>query len=367
MPRKLVLKIIALKLDSYHLPFRVPWRTSHGTMKSRQGIILQLKTDSGLYGLGDCAPLEEMGTESQALAKQHCQQLCHLIKSKKPDLEDVIALIKKFPPATAMAVETAVMDIRSQQHQLPLCNYLNPKAKKSSKVNINLGCIDDHLNLRVENAVKKGFDTVKIKLGTQSVEDETWLLEKLFHQYNETKIKYRLDANQAWNLKQAEKFVNSLNHFGAEKIDYLEEPLSSPSLNQLETIQTQADFALAIDESLKRFSSDQIIENKIIRQVVLKPALIGGCTKTLDLYQKFQAADIHTTITSLLESAVGIAANLQLACAIDNNISHGLLSGDFFKHDLCEPPQRHQQYLNIMNQPGLGIEYKNLEFRHASL
>ncbi len=52
------------RLIPYSLPLRHAWRTNRGTLRQRDGWIVQLTTDTGLLGHGDCAPLPEAGTET---------------------------------------------------------------------------------------------------------------------------------------------------------------------------------------------------------------------------------------------------------------------------------------------------------------
>ncbi len=57
------MKIVAVHCYSYRLPFRVPFTTAHGEMTVREGIIVELTTESGLSGIGEIAPLPAFGDE----------------------------------------------------------------------------------------------------------------------------------------------------------------------------------------------------------------------------------------------------------------------------------------------------------------
>lgn len=360
------MKFLHLIQQPYKLPFRTPWHTSRGSLHYRHGFIIQLQAKNGLCGLGDCAPMPEMGTENLQEAMQQCQKLSALIASEKLDFYQTLAITKELSPAISMAVETALLDIQSQQQQLPLHKLFNPTANNSCKVNINLGCIDENLLNKCERAIQKGFKTLKIKMGVASPIYEIEKLEQLFDKYRNQNIKWRLDANQAWNREQALEIIRALNGFANNSIEYLEEPLQTPTLSQLANIQEQTNFPLAIDESIKHFNLDKIIQTKVLKHIILKATLIGGLSKTYDIYEKLNDANIKTTLTSLLESAVGIHANLHLACAVDNNISHGLLSGEYFQYDLYTSPRLNKQQMYTEPRKGLGITANNLEFNHVS-
>ena len=60
--------------------------------------------------------------------------------------------------------------------------------------------------------------------------------------------------------------------------------------------------------------------------VVLKPAFLGGVVATRDLIKAASAEGLHCIVTHALESAVGRAAAIHLACALPDAPVCGLAS-----------------------------------------
>jgi L-alanine-DL-glutamate epimerase-like enolase superfamily enzyme len=58
--------------------------------------------------------------------------------------------------------------------------------------------------------------------------------------------------------------------------------------------------------------------------VVLKPALIGGLRRTLDLARTVAAAGKTPIVSHLLDGPVALAAYAELACAIGGPLAHGV-------------------------------------------
>lgn|GEM_PF-2635809 len=355
------MKIIALIKIPYTLPFKTPWLTAKGNLTRRQGFILQLKSNSGFIGLGDCAPIPEMGTETLSQAKQQIDQLIDEIKKNNPNILALLSYLKKLKPAFAMALESAIFDVQSQQQEIPLAQFINPHSTAACYINANIGSLDKQINNRAKLVIEQGYHRIKIKIAVKPPKDEICLLEQLFDEFRNSPIKWRLDANQGWNMTQAKIIIQSLNQISSGNIDYLEEPISNPQLSQLNTLQDMAYFPLAIDESFCQADIRKIMQSGRIKHIVLKAASQGGISQLMNIYHRLQTADIQTTITSMLESSIGIMANLHLACAINNNVCHGLATSHYFKNNLGNTPiiKGNQMFLN--STPGLGATLKENE------
>jgi len=350
------LKIIQLSSHPYALSFKDTWQTARLKLNHRQGFIIRLSANNKLQGWGDCSPMPEMGTETLSQAqKQFTQLLPTLENSTIDEFHHTLSHISDNCPALAMALETALLDIQSQEQGITLANFLNPNASDGTRVNANIGALDEHSLDKAKLAIQQGFQTLKIKLAVYPLQTELAKLEQLFDSAKDQKIKWRLDANQGWNMSQAKTFILGLNNLSPECIDYFEEPILTTELKHLVALQKHAQFPLAIDESLQTFGIKKIIHSGMIRQVILKAGCIGGISKLLTIHRQFQGARIETTITSLLESAIGIQANLNLVCSINNGGAHGLATSDWFSQDLSTPPLVKQGKMFLSHEPGLGI------------
>src|SRR6266513_3024555 len=60
------MRIDAVEVVPYSLPFREPYVTSRGTLERREMVLLRLRTDEGIEGLGEAVPLSLRGGTSLA-------------------------------------------------------------------------------------------------------------------------------------------------------------------------------------------------------------------------------------------------------------------------------------------------------------
>jgi o-succinylbenzoate synthase len=347
-----------MRIDSsvaipYRLPLRSPWQSSRGQLRERRGWLISLETGSDLVGYGDCAPLPEAGTESQAESQVWLSRRLPALSGASP--AEALALLPSETrcPAARCGLETALLALISQANHQPLRQWLEPSASNRVRVNAAIGAAGPRMVVNARGALDNGFRTLKIKVGTGPMEQELKQLETLARQLPKG-TQLRLDANQAWNLDQAHRFVEGV---AALPIESLEEPLRHPDCTALRTLQRQVPFDIALDESLSELDLAQITATRAVRRVVLKPTARGGILPALKIASQARTTGIISVVTSCLESAAGIWAAAQLAAAIDvhSGQEHGLATSGWLLQDLGAPPPLKRGLIELPDQPGLGF------------
>jgi o-succinylbenzoate synthase len=341
-----------LRIQPYCLPLRQTWRSASGSFSVRRGFLVTVADGDGRRGYGDCAPLA--GTEDEATA----EDWLHGQKTALAGLRPAAALNRlpapeHCPPAARCGLETALLDLISRQHQLPLCRWLEANASASVKVNVNLGRLDRETGTRL--AAASGFSVVKLKVGLLPVAQDIANLYKLADALPKG-IGLRLDANQAWNQAQARSFIAATARL---PVECLEEPLHDPDLQELEQLQKLAPFPLALDESLTQLSRADILSQKPVARLVLKPMLLGGLQPALTLGQKAQRAGLESLVTTTVDSAIGSWAAVHLAAALNagrHDPSHGLATSDWLSQDIAPPPAVRDGRIIMGENAGLGIQ-----------
>jgi len=340
-----------VRIQPYCLPLRQAWCSASGSFDVRRGFLVTVEDVAGRQGYGDCAPLA--GTENEAPAKGWLSKQ----KTALAGLQTDAALNKlpapdHCPPAARCGLETALLDLISRQHQLPLYRWLEPNASASVKVNVNLGSLDTETNTRL--AAAAGFSVVKLKVGLLPVSQDIDNLQKLADALPDG-ISLRLDANQAWNKAQARSFIAGIANL---PVECLEEPLHDPGLKELEQLQKLAPFPLALDESLTQLPQADILSQKPVTRLVLKPMLLGGLQIALTLGQKAHRAGLESLVTTTVDSAVGCWAAVHLAAALNpgsHDMSHGLATSSWLSRDIAPPPAIRDGRIILGENTGLGI------------
>jgi O-succinylbenzoate synthase len=158
-----------------------------------------------------------------------------------------------------------------------------------------------------------GFRTFKWKVGVGDVADELGLAEDLLGRLP-TGAKLRLDANGAWNHRQAQKWLERAADW---PIEFLEQPIAAGARGFEDTmLGLAADYPtpLALDESIATGAHvARWIELGWRGVFVVKPALLGDVEGTLARIQKSMTTTSRVVFSSALETAIGAKRALQIA------------------------------------------------------
>lgn len=305
-----------LRLHPYRLPLKRPWIAAKAVLAERHGWLVEARHDDGTAGWGDCAPLPSVGEPHEAQMR--------------------------------WAIETALIDLEARRRGLPLAVRLGARTL-AVPVNAALGPLDDGGAKRAAAAAARGYTTAKLKVGLAPVDDE---IARLREVAAAAPLRLRLDANRAWSHADARRFLTAIADL---PIDGVEEPLAAPSAASLAALQAALPYPIAVDESLPALGLDALLAWRAVRRLVLKPARLGGVSRTLSFARTAQAAGLEVVITSVVDSAVGVAAAAHLAAAIDPGIAHGVATSSWLAADVATPPPIEKGILRLPATAGLGI------------
>lgn len=335
----------------YDLPLARTWRSSKDAFERRQGLLVEIRSE-GLSGFGDCAPLPGAGTETLDQAHRALSGIQSRLKGMAPeDLMDARGGDLDAVPAARFAVECAVLDLLSRRAQVSLRRRLWPKAKDRVPVNVMAGPLSELTLAGAHAYYGQGYRVLKVKVGLETPENELERLDGLIAELPPD-LGLRLDANGAWELEDAKRMLDAL----AERpIESLEEPLRDPTPERLAELQSSIPFPLARDESLQGLGADIDPETLGVRRLVLKPAVIGGLTRTLDLARAAMAAGMEIVVTSLVETSAGLWPTAQLAAATGSSAPHGLATADWLSQDLGEAPTPKDGFIQLPLSAGSGF------------
>ncbi|WP_333619409.1 o-succinylbenzoate synthase [Dietzia sp.] len=208
--------------------------------------------------------------------------------------------------------------------------------------------------------------TVKVKVGPSrttpsSLDDDVARVSAVLDAIPGARI--RTDTNRAWSVGEAYAAAKVLGRVVAEAggiFEYLEQPCATvPELAQLRAeIAAGAErgeivggtlpggaIAVAADESIRRAEDPLLVVHAggADRAVVKAPPL-GGPRRLLGIAAELRGLGLDVTVSSALDTAVGMGAGLAAAAALpdreDGTIAAcGLGTGGFFAEDVVAAPR----------------------------
>lgn len=148
--------------------------------------------------------------------------------------------------------------------------------------------------------------------------------------------KIRVDANGAWELKEALAALKALDK-AAGGLEYAEQPVAS--VDDLARVRRQAKVLIAADESIRRAADPAaVVRAEAADVLVVKVQPLGGVRPALALAEEL---GLPVVVSSAVETAVGLAAGLALAAALPElPFACGLATGQLLRADVVSDPAR---------------------------
>lgn len=341
----------------YDIPFVTPLITAKGVINSRRGLIVRGLSSDGRIGYGEIAPLEGISSETLIEARQALVAItptlqgCEIpaIATTLPELIDVLFTDIPRHPSLVYGVETMLADLSSQESGVSLSRWFSPTSTPAVPVNAILSGSLTEVTGQLRRKSDSGFYAFKLKVGVESLGEE---LEKIatIRKLVGGKATIRLDANGAFNFEQATAFLSQVGQYD---IEYIEDPLPFQYIDRLEELKRRCRIPVAADAGVKSLLRQ---DNCVCDVVILKPTIVGGIRRSLELSRLAASQGIKTVISSTLETGIGLTASLHLAVILSDNILPcGLDTLDLLSDTLIrEPLEVRDGYLQVPTDAGLG-------------
>lgn len=185
-----------------------------------------------------------------------------------------------------------------------------------------------------------GFDTVKIKVAEpgQGIADDLARISAVANAYPGVKI--RLDANGGFTVEQAVDLALQLAEARIE-IDYFEQPVRT--IAELAEVRIQLNrlgVAVAADESVRKVSDPlAVAQAGAADRLILKVPPLGGIASAASIARE---SGLPWTVSSALDSSIGISMGAHLAAKNSEDIAHGLGTVSLLAGDVCDQPLKPQ-------------------------
>lgn len=308
------MKIKTLQFFSYQLPLNHTLHIGQNKLDQREGIIVELTTNDGNTGYGEIAPLPGLHNENLNDVSKQLHKLYPLLLDIEISNDnrlfltlDTILDRKKWLQTVRFGIEMAIINcILGFEIFDPKLIPRQPLAN-TVPVNALLNGDNDQIINKASECFKRGYNTLKIKVGRQSAEKDIQLIRDINDRLK-GKAKIRLDANRQWELQTTIDVLQSLKDCN---IDYVEEPLKNPRF--LPMVYKKTGISLALDESLSELSIEEIKNERGIKALVIKPAVLGSLEKTIQYLHFCHQEQITAVLSDTYYSGIGLSFLIHLA------------------------------------------------------
>lgn len=352
------MRIASVEVIPYALPFREPYVTARGSLSRREMVLLRVRDEDGVAGLGEAVPLSLRGG---AGLEQVVRELEEWAQHPEPARdEEPVGL----SAPSRCAVATAQMDLLGRRAEADGTG----SGRRGETIPCNATLVagpPKAVAAEAERWAADGFTTFKLKLGAESATESDMRTASRTREAEDVGqvravrtalgagARIRVDANAVWDVETAKRRLAELEAF---KIELAEQPVVT--LEEMAELTASTSIPLAADESVASVAEAE------------RAATIGACAYTGIKLSKvggpqtaLAIADVLPAyISSALDGPVGIAAGARVACSLMERpegleLAQGLATQRLFAETIaaieCE---LRDGMLHLPPGPGLGVE-----------
>src|SRR5699024_4992810 len=358
-------RISSIEVFMAQFPFKKPINISYTSYNSMDSIIVKIYTENGYFGYGEGTPDQHVTGETvDSVYNNIKNNLAPTLIGERPeDIEKIHDLMNKTinkAPTAKAALDIACFDLVGKKLKAPTYTLLGGRFHDNFPLTYVLS-IDTHRTMANEalSALEEGYQIIKIKVGQNAITDIKRI--KNVAQSINNRASLRIDANQGW--ESSDKTIEVLSSLKGIKIDWLEQPVDSNNIDELQEVRKRTNVPIMADESLLDVEDMRtIIDKKAATKVNIKLMKCGGIYPALKILALAESSKIECQIGSMVESSVGSAAGYQIAFSkkIINSVE---LTGPLkFSKDIGNLYYDIPLF-KLNSLPGLGIDIDEKNFK----
>ncbi len=313
-----LMEISKIEIFTGTVHFLAPFKISLGTSEFSEDVIVKIYADDGIFGLGEAAPAARITGESQETILGASVSIAQNLIGNDTDsmnalLDTIQSTILRNSAAKA-AFDTALYDLVSKMAGKPLYRYLGGyRERVQSDVTIGIMPSAEAVT-KAQRLLNMGVGIVKMKVGDK-IDDDLERVKKVRETVGQ-KTKIFIDANQAWEPKNA---VSAIRKFEKYDIDLVEQPVKASDVDGLSFVRKNVDVPVMADEAVHTpEDAIRIVKSDAADMINIKLMKAGGIYNATKIAAISEAAGLKNMVGCMMEGAVGIAAGIHFALSSKN-------------------------------------------------
>ncbi|MBI3910162.1 MAG: mandelate racemase/muconate lactonizing enzyme family protein [Armatimonadetes bacterium] len=360
------MRITALRTTDVRVPLNTPAKWSGGTRLTAPAILVEIDTDEGITGLGECVG-PTIPTLHAILEREFAPFLIgadplrhELLLHRLDEFAVNWAGIARYAIA---GIDIALWDLKAKALGTSVCNLLGGVYRDTVEFMGYLFIDRPETNAaQARRYVDEGYHTLKVKVG-RDIEEDARRLQTIRDAVG-WDVALRIDANMAWSRSTALRAIQRLSEF---KLQYVEQPIPDTDIDGLAWLSRTVNVPIAADEACTSLQSAlELISRRACEVLILMVSEAGGLTRARDIVHLADAAGIHVVLGTWAELGVGTIAGAHLIAASRNftlaSDTHYSMQDDDVLTEML--PLKGGRLPLPLDRPGLGVELDPARVEH---
>jgi L-alanine-DL-glutamate epimerase-like enolase superfamily enzyme len=327
-------------------------------------VLVRVSTDAGIEGAGEATVLPRWSGETvwgaQALIDRVLSP--RLIGVDPTDIDAVAALMDEAAEDNwfaKSALEMACWDICGKDFKKPIYELLGgPVRSTALRCRFSMGAYEpDRARQRAQELIAAGFDTIKVKVGTEVARDIERV--RVVRQAIGPAPSLVIDANCGYDAKTAIAMAREIEDCN---VALFEQPTPRGDFEALAEVRRAIRPQVMADDICFDFADAvECVRHRACDVISVYPGKNGGIAKSKRIVDYAGLHGVACTIGSNLEFDIASAAMCHLVVAC-RNLNVEKYPGDIMGPDyhavsvVKEPLEIRGPLISITDRPGLGVD-----------
>ena len=358
------MKISLIKTTPLLVPYKQPYHWAQGIMHSAGVILVEVHTDDGIVGIGEC--IATPSAEAVQAYLKLCEDIC-LGRSPFANArlmeECYHALFKalgncsapRFSGQVLAGLEMALWDVMGKSTGRAVHELLGGAVRDEiAYFGFPQGDNPEDIAAQASAMAEAGHDVIYVKVGRgDSLDIE---ITRQVRAGIGPDRRLRVDPNEHWSPMRAARMIRKMVEFD---VDMVEQPTHCESVSALAQVRANSPAAIAADQLVfTPFDAFNVCREKAADMIVLGLHETGGITRFRKVAHIAEAAGIDICIHGVYETGITTAASNHVAATLPNLDDGNQFMNHLLKWDIVKKPDLELQRgrLPVLPGPGFGIE-----------
>ena len=354
------MKISTIDVYKIDMPMRGFFRNARHNHNVQEGIVIHVKTDNGLDGIGDMEPTEgytRLNRNDIAEAVQ--KKLCPVLIGEDPRNFRKISYILDSTLnglwEGKSAITLALSDIHAKSFGVSIGELLGGAVVEEVFFNAWIGVLsNEDASIEAKKFKENGWKACKVKLNGEVDSDIERVLA--VRQGAGKDFEIRVDANESYkNIQNAQDFIKEVSN---ANIRLFEQPFDREKLDDLAELRRSVDIPIMADECVTDYCSLlEVIKREAADIVKLKIMKQGSVFKVREMISMLEEAGLEVVIGHGFGLSPQTIAEIHLA-STSKSVLGAIESVGPYKmiDDIVDLPiEIESGKVAVPNLPGLGV------------
>ena len=354
------MKISTIDVYKIDMPMRGFFRNARHNHNVQEGVVVHVKTDNGLDGIGDIEP-------SEGYTKLNRNEIAETVEKKlSPVLigEDPRNLrkISYILDSTIdgfwegkSAITLALSDIHAKSLEVSLSGLLGGSVVKDVFFNAWIGVLSNYdASIEAKKFKENGWIACKVKLNGEVESDIERVLS--VREGGGKDFEIRVDANESYkSIQDAQNFIKEVS---SAEVRLFEQPFDRKNLALLAELRRSVDVPIMADECITDYRSLlEVIKHEAADIVKLKILKQGSVFKVREMISMLEEVGMEIVVGHGFGLTPMTIAEIHLASTSKNVLSAIESVGPYKMVDdiVNLPIEIDSGKIAVPNSPGLGV------------